>query len=119
MAIVKPDTDIDLKSIHYSHNHIDILSKERFRIKSNRGTAQIDAGMYIELDDDEIGIIQQQHGLSTQYLLSLASTVVKSGYKGRLLVTLINHGDVDADIYIGDAVAQLLILKSGSLKISS
>lgn len=101
----------------YSHNHIDIVAPTSFDIQPNRGTAVISTDFEVEIADDEVGLIQQQHNLSSDFLIILASTIVKSGYKGKLKVTLINTGDRLAHIKLNEPVAQLLILKSGSLKI--
>lgn len=107
---------IDITKGH-SHNHIDIVAPTNFDIKPNRGTAVLHTDFEVTIGEDEVGLIQQQHNLSSDFLIILASTIVKSGYKGRLKVTLINTGDRLAHIKLNEPVAQLLILKSGSLKI--
>lgn len=116
MATIILDQSVALNEKDYSDNHIDIKAPKRFDIKP-KGTAVINTNFEVHMDDDELGILQQQHNLSSEYLIVLASTVVKSKHKGRLKITLINLGDIPAEIPANEAVAQLLILKSGSLKI--
>lgn len=116
MATIKLDQRMVLNEKDYSDNHIDIKTPKRIEIKP-KGTAAIVTEFEVNMDLDEVGLIQQQHNLSTEYLLVLASTVVKSGHKGKLTVTLINLGNRLAEIPANEPVAQLLILKTGSLKI--
>lgn len=116
MATIKLDQRAVLNEKDFSNNHIDIKAPRRLEIRP-KGTGVIITDFEVHMEPDEVGIIQQQHNLSSKYLLVLASTIVKSDHKGKLTVTLINLGDILAEIDPNEAVAQLLILKSGSLKI--
>ena len=118
MAVIRLENPDSLSPMDYSDNHIDIKSTVRTTIRPKGGTMVLTTPFTVEMPKGEVGLLQTQHNLSSKYLLSLASTVVKSGHNGVLTLTLINHGDVEAEIYVGEAIAQLLILKSGSLEIS-
>lgn len=118
MATIKLNGSDSLSPSDYSNSHIDIKSPVRTVIAPKGGTMVITTPFEVEMGEDEIGLLQQQHKLGSKYLLSLASTAVKSGHRGVLTLTVINHGDVPAEIYNGEPVAQLLILKAGRLEVS-
>jgi dUTP pyrophosphatase len=65
----------------------------------------------IEIPKGYYGQVRPRSGLAVKHgLTAISSGVIDSGYRGEVMVLLMNHGHTRYDISIGDRIAQLLIL---------
>jgi dUTP pyrophosphatase len=68
-------------------------------------------GVKIALQDGFVGLVHPRSGLATKHGITVlnAPGTVDAGYRGELMVTLLNTSDEDFEIAVGDRIAQLLI----------
>ena len=71
----------------------------------------VKTGVKIALQDGFVGLVHPRSGLATKHGITVlnAPGTVDSGYRGELMVTLINTSDEAFEISVGDRIAQLLI----------
>lgn len=76
------------------------------------GTTQslIPTGIVIEFPVGMFGLILPRSGLAQTKKISILGGVIDNGYRGEILVNLINHGPKGFTFKVGDRVAQLAIL---------
>ncbi len=75
-------------------------------------TKKINTGICIEIPDGYFGAIFARSGLATKRGLRPANCVgvIDSDYRGEVIVALHNETDKCEHIYVGDRIAQLVIL---------
>ena len=77
------------------------------------GRALIPTGIAISIGSPYyVALVCARSGLSTKFGVSLANGigVIDSDYRGEIFVSLINHGDADYTVEIGERVAQLMFM---------
>ena len=77
------------------------------------GRALVPTGLAIAIPDGYAGYVQPRSGLAAKHGVSIVNTpgLVDSGYRGELLVNLVNHDTADAFVVEpGMRIAQLVIL---------
>lgn len=68
-------------------------------------------GVAMEIPEGFVGLIRPRSGLAVKKGIDiLTSGVIDSGYRGEILVNLINHSKESVRIKHGDRIAQMLIL---------
>ena len=76
------------------------------------GRAVVPTGVAIELPEGYVGLVHPRSGLAAKLGVTVlnAPGTVDSGYRGEIMVILVNH-DVDATAHIsrGDRIAQLVV----------
>lgn len=68
------------------------------------------------------GSIRPRSGWAVKYGIDILAGVVDNGYRGEIMVVLINHGESVFNIKIGDRVAQMILAPYATrdpLKVSS
>jgi len=70
-----------------------------------------DTGVAIELPDSYVGYVCPRSGLAVKKGLSIVNSpgVIDSGYRGTLLINLINLGQEAHWVDVGDRIAQLIV----------
>lgn len=69
------------------------------------------SGVSMEIPEGFVGLIRPRSGLAVKKGIDiLTSGVIDSGYRGEILVNLVNHGNETVRICNGDRIAQMLIL---------
>lgn len=88
----------------------DLRSSESFTLVSGERRL-VKTGVSIALQDGFVGLVHPRSGLATKNGITVlnAPGTVDAGYRGELMVTLINTSIEDFHVQIGDRVAQLLI----------
>ena len=71
----------------------------------------INTGIVIEIPEGYYGNIRPRSGLSCKGI-DIGAGIVDSGYRGEIMVLLINNSDINFTISSGDRIAQLIIEKS-------
>jgi dUTP pyrophosphatase len=88
----------------------DLRSSETLVIEP--GTRRlVKTGVSIALQDGFVGLVHPRSGLATKYGITVlnAPGTIDAGYRGEIMVTLINTGSEPFPISEGDRIAQLLI----------
>ena len=101
---------------HASDIGYDISSSNDVTLKSNEVTL-VNTGIAISLPQQCAGFVLPRSGLSTKHKITLINSpgLIDPGYTGELLVPLINHGNVDYEIKVGDRIAQLVLINTNSV----
>lgn len=73
----------------------------------------IPTGVSIALPAGYVGLVHPRSGLAAKHGVTVlnAPGTVDAGYRGEISVTLINHGDSDFEVAIGDRIAQIVFQK--------
>ncbi len=103
----------------YAHSNdagMDIFSIEDVEILPGK-IAQIKTGLAFELPSDCVGLVWDKSGLSQIHGLKTLGGVLDAGYRGELMVGLINLSNKRYLLEKGHKVAQLLIQKIEITKI--
>ena len=72
--------------------------------------ALVSTGVKIAMPDGYVGLVHPRSGLAAKHGITVlnAPGTVDAGYRGEILVTLINTGDQEFEVKRGDRIAQLL-----------
>ena len=98
---------------HASDIGYDISASENITLKSNEVTL-VSTGIAISLPQNCAGFVLPRSGLSTKHKITLINSpgLIDPGYTGELLVPLMNHGEKNYDIKVGDRIAQLVLINT-------
>lgn len=108
---VKLFGDAKLPTYHYEGDAgLDLYSAEDITLKPNERRG-IKTGASIAIPDGYVGLIWDKSGLSMKHGLKTLGGVVDSGYRGEVIVGLVNVGDDSYTFQKGDKVAQMIIQK--------
>lgn len=85
----------------YSYNDLEILPGEY---------ALVDTGIALAIPEGYVGLVHPRSGLATRLGVTVlnAPGTVDSGYRGEIIVNLVNHGSVPVRIRKGDRIAQIV-----------
>lgn len=112
VAIVQLDPDLPLPSYaHPGDAGADLYAARDVQIRPGR-RAVVPTGVAIELPDGYVGLVHPRSGLAARLGVTVlnAPGTIDSGYRGEIMVILINHDRVEvAEIARGDRIAQLVI----------
>ena len=70
------------------------------------------AGIRVAIPEQHVGLVFARSGLSTKHGIVLANNVgvIDAGYRGEIMVPLLNAGDVPYTVEVGERIAQLLVI---------
>lgn len=90
----------------------DLRSAEAARVPA-RSRTTINTGVAIALPAGYVALVHPRSGLAAKHGITVlnAPGTVDAGYRGEILITLVNHSDEDFEIAKGDRVAQILFQK--------
>ena len=96
----------------------DIRSVEEVTIKSH-SSCVIKTGTKASMNSDEVLYVYIRSSLGFKYDISLSNNVgvIDSDYynnesnEGHIMIKLINHGDKDFEVHVGDRIAQCVFMK--------
>jgi dUTP pyrophosphatase len=73
----------------------------------------IPTGVSIALPAGYVGLVHPRSGLAVKHGITVlnAPGTVDAAYRGEIAVTLINHGNSDFEVAIGDRIAQIVFQK--------
>ncbi len=73
--------------------------------------ALVTTGVSIALQDGFVGLVHPRSGLALKHGITVLNSpgTVDAGYRGEIMVTLINTGDLPFEIAVGDRIAQLIV----------
>ncbi len=110
------------EAIYPSYAHpgdagLDLFSAEEKLIKSGTRLA-INTGLVLAVPDGFVGLVWDKSGLALKKGLTCLAGVLDSGYRGELLVVILNTSNEDVKIEVGQKIAQLLIQPIQTVKIN-
>jgi dUTP pyrophosphatase len=78
-----------------------------------RSRTTINTGVSIALPAGLVALVHPRSGLAAKHGITVlnAPGTVDAGYRGEILITLVNHSDEDFQIARGDRVAQIVFQK--------
>lgn len=122
LKFAKPgDAGVDLKATNectvYPYGYDgekdsnDGLSEFELQAKSNNVTV-VHTGLHMAIPADHMGIIVPRSGIALKHGIQVVNTpgIIDSGYRGEIMIGLVNHGNEVYHIDKGDRVAQLIIV---------
>jgi len=74
-----------------------------------KGSATVNTGLQMQIAPEHYGKIEGRSGLGFRHLVMPFGGIIDSDYRGEIKVLLFNHSDVEYDVKIGHAIAQLII----------
>lgn len=107
----------DAKIPHYAHHGdagLDLYAMESVTLAPN-ARAAVPTGIAMEIPDGYVGFIWDKSGLSIKHGLKTLGGVVDSGYRGEVLVGIINLSDEEYMIRKGEKVAQMIIQRKETI----
>ncbi len=111
LKIKKIDPDAIVPSYaHPGDAGMDIYANETVVINPGE-SVKVKTGIAMEIPDGYVGLMWDRSGMSTKYKIKSLGGVIDSGYRGEILVGLINLSDSTYTIEKGHKVAQMLVQK--------
>ena len=103
---------------HDSDAGYDLYSIEDVVLKPNQ-IYKVKTGISIQIPNNYGGLVLPRSGLSSKHGISLINTpgLIDSGYRGELLIPLINHSSNEYTINQHERVAQLILIETPEVKI--
>ncbi len=103
---------------HDSDAGYDLYSIEEIILKPNQ-IYKVKTGIAIQIPNNYGGLVLPRSGLSSKYGISLINTpgLIDPGYRGELLIPLINHSSNEYTINKNERVAQLILIDIPEVKI--
>jgi dUTP pyrophosphatase len=83
-----------------------------------RSRHTVNTGVSIALPAGYVALVHPRSGLAAKHGITVlnAPGTVDAGYRGQMLITLVNHSDEDFEISRGDRIAQVLFQKFESAR---
>lgn len=87
------------------------LSELELQAKSNNVTI-VHTELYVAIPEGHMGIIVPRSGVALKHGIQVVNTpgIIDSGYRGEIMIGLVNHGNELYHVNKGDRVAQLIIV---------
>lgn len=94
---------------------LDIYAAEETLLKSGQRTA-VRTGLAISIPLGFYGRIAPRSGIALKMGIDVLAGVIDSDYRGEILCLIINLGENDFEVNVGDRIAQLIIEKVALLE---
>ncbi len=111
VAVLQLDDGLPLPTYaHPGDAGADLYAAANARIEPG-GRAVVPTGVAIALPDGYVGLVHPRSGLAARLGVTVlnAPGTIDSGYRGEIMVILVNHAAEPASIARGDRIAQLVI----------
>jgi len=102
------ETAVRPQRAHTTDAGLDLFSDENLTLTPGQRAA-VKIGWRLAIPNGLVGLIWDKSGLAVKNGLHCLAGVIDSGYRGELLVAVINLGQKDYQITAGQKIAQLLI----------
>ncbi len=100
---------------HFDDAGVDLYAVSDVLIKVGE-RVQVPTGLAMELPVGHVGLIWDKSGLSHKHGLKTLGGVIDSGYRGEILVGMINLGKEEYRLEKGHKVAQMIIQEKVSVE---
>lgn len=95
---------------HATDAGMDLFSVETMVI-SPQERVQVHTGIAVAIPDGYVGLIWDKSGISHNAGLKVMGGVIDAGYRGEILVGVVNLSDTPYTVSVGDKITQMLIQK--------
>jgi dUTP pyrophosphatase len=95
---------------HHGDAGMDLFSLEQVIVLAG-GVSRVRSGISVEIPEGYVGLCWDKSGLSVNHGIKVLAGVIDSGYRGELVMAVINLGEVDYIFQKGDKVMQMLVQK--------
>lgn len=104
------DTAVLPRYVHLSDAGADLFSDEVAVLWPGKRRL-VATGVAIEIPLGYVGLVHPRSGLAAKHGISIVNApgTIDSGYRGEIMVNMINFGDNAVNVSPGDRIAQLLI----------
>lgn len=117
LKIKKLHPDVKIPKYEYEGDAgLDLRASDTFVLKKGEIKVVL-TGIQIEIPEGYVGFIWDKSGLAIKYSLKTMGGVIDSGYRGEIMVGIINLGKNDYVLEKGHKVAQMIIQKKENVKI--
>jgi len=87
---------------------MDLCSVENYSLSPSE-KALVKTGLHFEIPKGYFGSIRDRSGLAVKYGIHALAGVIDSGYRGEIIIALVNLGKENYEIKKGERVAQIII----------
>mgnify|MGYP002396455637 CR=1 FL=1 len=109
LRIERIDPNVPLPSFSYAHDAgLDMCTTQQLRIAPMQ-RVQAPTGLRIAIPAGCVGLVWDRSGMSQKKGLKTLGGVIDAGYRGEVLVGLVNVGDTEVVLEQYTKVAQLLV----------
>jgi dUTP pyrophosphatase len=98
------------KYAHASDAGLDLYAAEETVLVPGQ-VSRVKTGIAVEIPDGYAGLCWDRSSLSTNHSLKTVAGVIDAGYRGEIMVGIMNLGSEPYTFQTGDKVAQMLIQK--------
>lgn len=117
VKIKRLDTELPLPTYAYVGDAaFDLLSREEVVIEPGERKA-IATGLSLEIPEGFVGLVWDKSGIAIKNGLKTLGGVIDSGYRGEVMIGIINVSKVAYTFKKGDKVAQMIIQKTEEVEI--
>ncbi len=118
LEVKKLDPRAKLPSyVHPGDAGLDFFALEDCVVPAGERLSDIRTGVSIAVPQGYVGLFWDKSGLAAKHGLKVMAGVIDSGYRGELLLTLLNTSDTDYHFTAGDKVMQLLVQPVQSVEV--
>ena len=111
IKIKKCDKDAKLPTHgHPGDTSVDFYSTEDVLFHPGK-QGRVPTGVAVEIPEGYVGLIWDKSSISFNLGLKIMGGVIDSGYRGEIIMSLLNTGDKDILLEKGQKVAQMLVQK--------
>lgn len=114
---VHPDAALPAYA-HPGDAGLDLSSTEAVTLAPG-GRAAVPTGLAIAVPEGWVGLVHPRSGLARRHGVTVANApgTVDAGYRGEVLVLLVNLGQEEVSLAAGERVAQLLLQRVGHAQV--
>ncbi len=110
LEVKKLDPRAKLPAYHLAGDAgLDFYALEDVTVPAGKRTSDIRTGVAVAIPEGCVGLFWDKSGLAAKHGLKVMAGVIDSGYRGELLLTLLNTSDQDYHFKAGEKLMQLLI----------
>lgn len=88
---------------------LDFYALEDFVVPAHSRKPGIRTGVAVAIPEGYVGLFWDKSGLAAKHGLKVMAGVIDAGYRGELLLTLLNTSDSDYEFKAGEKVMQMLV----------
>ena len=106
---------LDPRAVILAHAHegdagMDLCALNQVLLPAHKRVL-VGTGLAMEIPLGYVGLVWGKSGLATKHGIAILAGVVDAGYRGEIMVALLNTSDEDHVIEAGHKIAQMLIQK--------
>lgn len=109
MARLRADAELPRRA-HPWDAGLDLVAAEGARIEPG-ARAAVPTGIAVAIPEGHAGLVLPRSGLARKVGVTVANApgLIDAGYRGELIVLLVNLGPEPHDVNVGDRIAQLVV----------